>query len=149
MTEPKLVGSYTGQVTLTKPDAANWKIRPMLETVTIRGVEGNRVEVSIKREGVEPIDVPEDEATEVARELLSFERIKHANLNLGPDATIVWKHYRYITVTPGEGQHTTMLKMCCGRCGSTEWLALPITAGQLHEKFAPFGRAHEGCEVEP
>jgi hypothetical protein len=147
MDKEKLIGSYSGSVTVTKTDASSFKLTPMRETLEIRGLVGGRMAVTFAPEGRTPVEVPEEEATELAKQLLTLERVRHAKLNLGVEATIVWKHYRYITTTKmndmGADEH---LVMRCTRCGAAERVNVPITAGALHDRFAPFGRVHEGCE---
>lgn len=147
MDNNKLIGSYSGSVTVTKTDSSFFKIAPMRETLEIRGLEGGRMAVTFAPDGRTPVEVPEEEATELAKELLTLERVRHAKLNLGVEAKIVWKHYRYITTTKtnhmGADEH---LVMRCDRCNSAERVNLPVTAGALHDRFAPFGREHEGCE---
>lgn len=132
-------------MTVTKTEKSFFKIAPMRESLTIRGLEGGRMEVTIFGDDRTPVEVPEEEATELAKELLTLERVRYANLNIGPEATIVWKHYRYVTTTKVEDAH--QLVMRCARCGTEERVDLPITAGAMHARFSPFGRAHEACEV--
>lgn len=150
MDKDKLIGSYSNSVTVTKTEQSFFKIAPMRESLTIRGLEGGRMAVTISGDDRTPVEVPEDESTELAKELLTLERISHANLNLGTGATIVWKHYRYITTTKvDDGGADEHLVMRCDRCGAAERVNVPITAGALHDRFSPFGRVHEACEEKP
>lgn len=137
--------SLSGSVTVTKTAASSWKIAPMRTSVEIKGLEEGRASVTVKPAGGEAYALPEDEATEVAKEFLSLERIRNSYLNLSAEARIRWKHYAFIEA---KAVNDTDIEMRCSRCGAFELVPRRTTAGALHDRFAPFGRAHEGCEVE-